>query len=154
MSERSAALGIKGPPKTIEHKGKVYTIAPVLTEGTMLRIENHLYARARDALVALRSDYPEAEYVARLDALRKRREAGEFAFERVQDQLTSLDGAALVLGCMMDATQNEIYELLLAKPDEVFEAYHEITADSFPQVPNAPKAKALPGKGKAKWPRR
>lgn len=153
MSERTAGMGIKGPPKTIEHNGKTYTIAPVLTEGTLARIESHMYQKARQALVELKDDYPEAAYVAELNALRKRREEGAFMFENCADLLDNIDGAALMLGFMMDATRAEVIDLLMSKPAEMEEIMSEVMADTFP-AGTVPKQKApLPKKGRGKFKR-
>ncbi|AMV25525.1 hypothetical protein VT84_14095 [Gemmata sp. SH-PL17] len=143
MSERSAAMGIKGPPKTIEHDGKVFTVAPVLTQGTMLAVEQKLYERAKAALVEMRDVYPEAEYVKRADELRKQREDGYYSFEseRTMEFLQTTQGAVVLLSCMMSADAGEILGLLTHKADEVKSILNEAMEDSFP-ADRRPKAKA------------
>ncbi|MBP3956470.1 hypothetical protein J8F10_14410 [Gemmata sp. G18] len=143
MSERSAALGIKGPPKTIEHNGKTFTVAPVLTQGTMLAVEQKLYDRAKAALLELRDVYPEAEYVKRADELRKQREDGYYSFEseRTMEFLQTTQGTVVLLSCMMSADSGEIMDLLTHKSQQVKEILNEAMEDSFP-VDKRPKAKA------------
>lgn len=154
MSERTAGSGIKGPPKTITHNDRTYTIAPVLTEGTLGRIEAHMYQKARQALVDLKADYPEAAYVLELNALRKRREEGAFMFENCAELLDNIDGAALVLGFMMDAPRAEVIDLLISKPAEMEEIMSEVMADSFPKGKAPPPKVKGRGKLKGRAPRR
>ncbi|AMV27373.1 hypothetical protein VT84_23440 [Gemmata sp. SH-PL17] len=144
MSERSAALGIKGPPKVIEHNGKTYTVAPVLTHGTMLAVETKLYERAKAALLELRDVYPADEYLKRADELRKQRETGHFAFESEHTMafLETTPGTALLLSCMMSAEPAEIFELLAHKPEEMRTILTEVMEDSLPKEALAPKRKA------------
>ena len=145
MSERSAALGIKAPPKTIEHDGKTYAVAPVLTEGTMLAVEEKMYARDKAALLDLRDAYPKEEFVKRLDELRAQKAEGFYSFEseRTLKTLQTTDGAVLLLTCMMSATEAEIFALLTERPAEMEEFLNEAMADSLPDVPTPkPSARA------------
>ncbi len=144
MSERSAALGIKGPPKTIEHNGKVYSVAPVVTEGTMLAFEQKLYERAKTALLGSRDLYTPDEFTQRADALRKQREDGHFAFEGAyaQELLAGTRGALVLLSCMISATEAEAMALITERTDEITEILNEALADSFPKGTQDPKPKA------------
>lgn len=143
MSERSAALGIKAPPKTIEHNGKTFTVAPVLTEGTMLAVEAKFYARAKAALQSLRDEYPPEEYVKQLNELRQRYEDGYYAFESEHTlaALQTTKGSVVLLSAMMTADDGEILDMLTSKPEELDLILKEALADSFPDAP-PPKAKA------------
>ncbi|HEY1188104.1 MAG TPA: hypothetical protein VGE74_10630 [Gemmata sp.] len=134
MSERAAAFGALAPPKTIEHKGRVYTIAPVLTQGTLLAVEERMYQRAKDALVKSRELYTSDEYSAERAKLRSQYETGGFAFESAHglEFMQTVSGAVLLLGCMMDAEPAEILELLTAKPEELETALNEALEASFP----------------------
>lgn len=149
MSERSAALGVHGPAKTIEHKGKTYSIAPVLTEGTLLAVEAKMYARDKAALLDLRDAYPTDEYLKRLDELRAKHESGYYSFEsqHTLDFLQTKAGAVVLLSCMMSADAGEILDLMAAKAGELEQILNEVMADSFPDAP-PPKAEAPRRRGR------
>lgn len=152
MSERTAALGTSAPARTIEHNGRVYTIAPVVTEGTMARVEAALYERAKKGLTDLRADMPEAAYLERLDELRNRYEEGYYAFEseHTMEFLQTQKGTLVLLGAMMTADAGEVLDLLTHKPAEVEDALNDAMASSFPaEKAPPPKAKApRPAKGR------
>ncbi|AWM40308.1 hypothetical protein GobsT_12230 [Gemmata obscuriglobus] len=135
MSERAAAFGALNPPKVIEHRGKTYRVAPVMTEGTLLRVEERLYERARAALKGARELYADAEYAAEVAKLRARHEAGEFAFssEKTLAHLGTTEGAALLLSCMMDADLGEVLQLLTEREADVRELLDEAVELSFPK---------------------
>ena len=134
MSERPAAFGASAPPKTIEHNGKVYTIAPVLTHGTMLRVEAAMYERAKRALAELRAELGAEEYLKRLDELRQRFEKGHYAFEseHTLEMLQTTRGALILLSCMMSADEGEILTLLTARAGEMEGVLNEALEASFP----------------------
>ena len=141
MSERAAAFGALNPPKVIEHNGKTYSIAPVMTEGTLLRVEAKLYERAKKALLAARDLYTADEYSAEVAKLRARHEAGDFAFTApaTLEHLETAEGAALLLSCMMNADLGEIVMLLAERPDELQAVLSEAVELSFPKLTALPR---------------
>jgi len=69
MSEATDLLGTAAPGRTLTHNGKTFTFVPALSNEALTALEANLYDRARAALEALRTSYPEAAYLDRLDAI-------------------------------------------------------------------------------------
>lgn len=147
MSELAHVAGAFAPGRTIEHNGRTFTFAAALDNATLLALESRQYDRARQGLAALRADYPEAEYVRRLDALREKYESGHYsmASEATQAFLQTQKGAVLLLQSMCDADEGDIFELLTHRVDDVRAILDEVLAATFPSKKAgaaAPKAKA------------
>lgn len=134
MSERAAAFGNLNPKKTISHNGKVYEFSPVLTEGTLSRIEQRCYDRAKSALKSVRDLLPEGEYFSRVSELAKSHERGDFAFTnpKMLEHFQTKEGSLLVLSCMADADQGEMLDLLLHRGEELQEVLEDALSLSFP----------------------
>lgn len=135
MSERAAAAGDKGPPFTLEHKGKTYEFRPVITDDVMLQVESKLYKRACDGLMAQKEMMDKDAYSKKLDDLRKRFESGEFSFEskHTMEFLQHQDGAIMLLQCITNATKAELMELILEKPEEMQHHLEAVLALSMPK---------------------
>lgn len=144
MSERAAAAGDTGAGFQIEHKGKTYSLRPVLSEGTMLDVEMAFYNRALKAVYAQR-EYMSAEaYDKELATLREKFEVGEYAFEspKTAALLQTQKGAMVLLGCLLSADASELMELFLAKGPELKSALQSIIKMSFPKGTPGKKPKA------------
>lgn len=141
MSERAAAFGINGPKKTIEHNGKVYSAAPVLTHRLMLTIEARVFERSKSALADLKDMFTPDEYRAEAAALLAKRQSGGFAFESegTQSFLETMEGRLTVTAVLLGIDTDEAIALALARPDELKDLVEEITEDSFPTA-KGPKA--------------
>lgn len=142
MSERAAAAGNSGPPHTITHGDRTYTILPVVSEGVMLQVEAEQYARAKRALYEQREMMPEGAYLDRLDGLRKLYEAGHYAFESDHTMafLRTKKGTLTLLTAMMDCTAAEIVVLLNERGPELQDILRTVLQMSMPKEdPNGPK---------------
>lgn len=135
MSERAAMAGDSNSPHVIEHKGRVYVIQPVITEGVMLAVETKLYEKAKLGLRGIKSELSEAAYERKLDELRKRFTDGEFSFESKEtvQHLKTQTGVIMLLGCMMDCTPAEIMVLIAERGSDVQAILKDVMAISFPK---------------------
>lgn len=152
MDERTVAFGVLAPKKKIEFNGTVYEVAPLLTEGTLLRIETRLYEQAKQSLKDSRDLYTDDEYRREVAKLRERREEGAFSFTN-EDNLTKLntvEGACLVLSCMLNAPVADTLALFAAHQEELKELLDDALSNSFPKVQAPQPVKKSRGKVKGK----
>lgn len=134
MSERIAGLG-GGLPHVIEYEGHKYVIRPVLTEGTMLAVEQTLYRRGLAALKEQREMMSAEAYAEELRKLRGASQNGDFAFENpeVAAFLQTPKGAFVLLSSLMDCTSDVLVKLMLHRKAELMEALSEIVRISMPE---------------------
>jgi hypothetical protein len=136
MSERAGLAGGNQPPFTIEHKGKVYTLTPVLDDNVMLAVERQLYDRERLALEGVKSSYAPERYEDELAKLRKRFADGDFGMESeaTLGLMKTKKGSLLLLRCMLGSIgAAEMVELMANKGPELMSTLQDILALTFPK---------------------
>lgn len=138
MSLLSQDVANGAPAHAIEYGGVRYSFRhfglPELAE-----FERERYKAERDGLRLLRDDYPEAAYVERLDGLRRRYEAHEFAFESDPEFIEKPEGVLLILRVMTGRSDAENWRLFCALPEEVGAVMNLVISESFPKVKAGPK---------------
>lgn len=136
MSELSNARG-DGPRHPFKACGKDYSIG-LLTRDIKIAFAKSLYARAREAVKAMRDDMDKAEHQAMFDRLSDEYTLGEFSMEGKRGQAFLLKpvGRILLLSLLIGTDEHEAMQILVdadAAP-EVQSLLRTVLKESFPGV--------------------
>lgn len=111
-----------------------------------VEFEQRCYQYAREAVVALRSDMSDAQYLELLRELRDAHADGDFALEgkRGMKAVKTARGGLLLLCLLTGATEDEAVALLSAMPAEVSLMLETVMRASFPGITFKKKGDAAP----------
>lgn len=155
MSNQSADAGNAAPGHRLTVDGVDYVFRHF--GGPELALfQRERFRAERESLRELRDDYPEAEYVRRLDELYARYQRGEFAVDADVDFaefesemvrevpyagrpkkpfIATPEGVLLALRIMTGRSDQENWKALVREPLEVGRLMQLVIAESFPKVP-------------------
>lgn len=145
MASLSATLGAEAAPHVIEHNGRKYPFGHV-TGRVKSAVERWLEDRALDAMERAAARFVRIGALTP-DAVREMIQgfvndclAGKYAFGGKESAaaLATTQGGVKIASELLGCTEDEAFELILAKPAEVSAKLKLLVGESFP----APKAEA------------
>lgn len=145
MSALSEALGNAAPGHRISHRGQTYQVS-LVDQKVKVAFERRLFERHKETLLGLKEAYTPQEYRDRLAELQEAYTLGELGLLSPAGVrfLKSVTGIQLLLSLLVGASEDQILQLVMEKPDEVRGLIGTILAESFPGVSAGVTAPATP----------
>ena len=131
MSVLTEALG--GTHEFI-HKGKVYRVS-LITQAIKAAYEDRLFAKAKEAALAMRQLMPREDYQAHLRQLNDDYIKGEYAFESARglEVMQKVPGTVMLCSLLFGIDEMEVLKLVQERQEEVTSLLQLIIKESFPQ---------------------